>query len=294
VISVLIPVKDDPRLDGLLAEARAQRSALSEESEVVVVDASAGRLAWVKARHPDVLWVDSSPLAPGANPIPHQRNEALAAARGDVFVFVDSDCAPAPGWLEAMVRPIRDEGEAMVAGSIRFAGYATVRQPRERSYVTKAGTQSFALTRDVVDRVGLYEETLPGAHDYDFCLRAIAAGFRILFAPDAVVEHPTDPLRKSLDHAFRYGRDAVRLYARHPRAIRSLTDSHVLYTSFYALYVAGLPFVIRRPALGFAIVAPYLAGRPRSVRRQLLNLAHGAGSVVECVHLVLGSDENVG
>jgi mycofactocin glycosyltransferase len=291
VISVLIPVKDDPRLDDLLTEVQAQRTALSEESEVVVIDASAGRLAWIKARHPDVRWVDSAPLAPDAHPIPHQRNEALAAARGDVFVFVDSDCAPSPGWLEAMVRPIRDEGEPMVAGSVRFAGYATVRQPRGRAYVTKAGTQSFALTREVVDRVGLYDESLPGAHDYDLCLRAVAAGFRILFAPDAVVEHPTDPLRKSLDHAFRYGRDAVRLYARHPKAIRSLSDSHVLYTSFYALYVAGLPLVIKRPALGLAIVAPYLVGRPRSVRRQLLNLAHGAGSVVECVHLVLGGDE---
>jgi GT2 family glycosyltransferase len=294
VISVLIPVKDDPRLDSLLAEVQAQRTALREETEVVVVDASAGRLAWIKARHPDVRWVDSAPLAPGAYPIPHQRNEALAAARGDVFVFVDSDCAPSPGWLEAMVRPIRDEGEVLVAGSVRFAGYATVRQPRERAYVTKAGTASFALTRDVFDRVGRYEERFPGAEDYDFCLRAVAAGFRILFAPEAVVEHPADPLLKSLDHAFRYGRDAVRLYVRHPRAIRSLSDSHVLYTSFYALYVAALPLVIRRPALGFAIVAPYLAGRPRSVRRQLLNLAHGAGSVVECVHLVLGGDENDG
>ena len=287
MISVLIPVKDDPRLDRLLAEVRTQHSALPEETEVVVVDASAGRLAWIKARHPDVRWIDSAPPPRGACPIPHQRNEALAAARGDVLVFVDSDCEPSPGWLEGMVRPIRDEGEALVAGSIRFAGYATVRQPQERAYVTKAGTQSFALTRDVVDRVGVYDETLPGAHDYDFCLRAVAAGFRILFAPDAVVEHPTDPLRKSLDHSFRYGRDAVRLYARHPRAIRSLTDGHVLYTSFYALYVAALPLVIRRPALGFAIAAPYLAGRPRSVRRQLLNLAHGAGSVVECARLLL-------
>ena len=294
MISVLIPVKDDPRLDGLLAELRAQRAALSEEAEIVVVDASAGRLAWIKARHPDVRWLDSAPRSPWAHPIPHQRNEALAAARGDVLVFVDSDCAPSPGWLEAMVRPIRDQGEAMVAGSVRFAGYATVREPRSRAYVTKAGTQSFALTREVVDRVGVYDESLPGAHDYDLCLRAGAAGFRILFAPDAVVEHPADPLRKSLDHAFRYGRDAVRLYARHPRAIRSLGDSHVLYTSFYALYVAGLPLVIRRPVLAFAIVAPYLVGRPRSVRRQLLNLAHGAGSVVECLNLVLGSGENDG
>ena len=292
MISVLIPVKDDPRLDDLLTELRSQCSALAEETEVVVVDASSGRLAWIRARHPAVRWLDSAPPAPGAQPIPHQRNEALAAARGDVFVFVDSDCTPSPGWLEAMVRPVREEGEVMVAGSVRFTGYATVRQPRDRGYVAKAGTQSFALTREVFNCVGRYDERLPGAHDYDFCLRAVAAGFRILFAPDAVVEHPTDPLRKSLDHAFRYGRDAVRLYARHPRAIGSLADSHVLYTSFYALYVAGLPLLIKRPALGFAIVAPYLAGRPRSVRRQLLNLAHGAGSVVECMHLVLDRDED--
>ena len=216
MISVLIPVKDDPRLDGLLGEVQSQCAALAEETEVVVVDASRGRLAWIGARHPDVRWLVSAPLAPGAQPIPHQRNEALAAARGDVLVFVDSDCAPAPGWLEAMVRPIREEGEAMVVGSVRFSGYATVRQPRERGYVAKAGTQSFALTRGVLNRVGRFDESLPGAHDYDFCLRAGAAGFRILFAPDAIVEHPTDPLRKSLDHAFRYGRDAVRLYARHP------------------------------------------------------------------------------
>jgi GT2 family glycosyltransferase len=292
VISVLIPVKDDPRLDALLIEVQSQCSALTEETEIVVVDASSGRLDWIGDRHPGVRWLASARAAPGAQPIPHQRNEALAAARGDVFVFVDSDCAPASGWLEAMVRPIREEGEKIVAGSVRFTGYATVRQPHRRGYVAKAGTQSFAFTRAVLDRVGRFDERLPGAHDYDFCLRAGAAGFRILFAPDAVVEHPTDPLRKSLDHAFRYGRDAVRLYARHPKGIGSLADSHVLYTSFYALYVASLPLVIKRPALGFAIVAPYLAGRPRSVRRQLLNLAHGAGSVVECARFLLdGGDD---
>jgi glycosyltransferase involved in cell wall biosynthesis len=287
LISVLVPVKDDPRLDSLLAELQVQCAALALDTEVVVVDASGGRLDWIRQRHPDVRWIDSTPLPPRAHPIPHQRNEALAAARGDIFVFVDSDCMPSHSWLESMVTPIHDEREALVAGAVQFSGYATVRQPRHDRYVTKAGTQSLAFSRTVLDRVGYYDESLAGAHDYDFCLRAGTAGFRILFVARAAVEHPADPLGKALNHAFRYGRDAARLYLKHPRELRRLTDSHLLYTTFYTAYVAMLPLTARRPVLALSILAPYLVGRPRSVRRQVLNLTHGAGTLGECLRLVV-------
>ena len=76
MISVLIPVKDDPRLDHLLAEVRSQRTALSEETEVVVVDASAGRLRLDEARHPDVRWVELCPPCSGrlSDPAPAERS----------------------------------------------------------------------------------------------------------------------------------------------------------------------------------------------------------------------------
>jgi glycosyltransferase involved in cell wall biosynthesis len=287
MISVLIPVKDDPRLDRLLTELESQAADIAEETEIVVVDASAGRLSWIQARHPHARWLESSPLPAGARPIPHQRNEALAAARGDIFVLTDSDCTPSRQWLQRMVSPIREDGQQMVAGAIRFAGYATVRQPKADGYVARWGT-NIAFTRKVYDRVGPYDP-LAVADDYDHCLRAGAQGFRIRFVASAVIDHPADPLRKSLPRSFRYGRAAVQLYRQHPSALTSMRDGHVVFTAVYGVAVAAVPLMFRHRILAIALVAPYLAGNPRSVRRQLLNFSHGAGTLVECAMLLAGN-----
>jgi cellulose synthase/poly-beta-1,6-N-acetylglucosamine synthase-like glycosyltransferase len=51
----------------------------------------------------------------------HALEHGLAAARGDVLLTTDADCVVRPGWLRAMVRPLRaDPAVDFVSGPVRY------------------------------------------------------------------------------------------------------------------------------------------------------------------------------
>ena len=116
----------DGRLDRNHLEGRTRRRAdarcaLAHDSEhdreIVVVDASDGRLADIALAFPDILWIDFIPPA-GSKPvtIPKQRNAGIASARGEVVVFVDAGCMPGAGWLDALLAPIARGDELVTVG----------------------------------------------------------------------------------------------------------------------------------------------------------------------------------
>ena len=51
MISIVIISKDEASLDGTLTAVAAQAQALEETAEIVVVDASDGRLDYIRLRH---------------------------------------------------------------------------------------------------------------------------------------------------------------------------------------------------------------------------------------------------
>jgi GT2 family glycosyltransferase len=204
-----------------------------------------------------------------------------------VIVFIDADCVPQADWLTQMTKPILADGEAMVAGAINASGYLTLPSARGAAYVDKWGNGNLAFTRRVLADVGGYDEDMSVAEDYDFCLRAREAGYRIRFVPEASVLHPHEPLASSLRKSFRYGKGAVKLYCRHPRWARRVTDQHVLYTACYALYLLGLPLTVLVPWYPLSILAPMLLKPKRNPLKELINLAHGAGVLAGLLPLLV-------
>jgi GT2 family glycosyltransferase len=53
-----------------------------------------------------------------------------------------------------------------------------------------AETANLFLRREVYDRLGGFDDTLPEHGDFDFVERCVAAGLRLEYAPEAVVWHP--------------------------------------------------------------------------------------------------------
>jgi len=49
-----------------------------------------------------------------------KKNFGFARSRGELVLFVDSDLAPEPGWLEAMTRPFADPARSVVVGLTHF------------------------------------------------------------------------------------------------------------------------------------------------------------------------------
>jgi len=98
MISVIIISKDEPAIDATLTALRGQIADLGFPCEIIVVDASDGRLDHVRRAHePAVRWIQFERPAGVRVTIPHQRNTGVRAAAGDLIVFTEQAAIPTLG-----------------------------------------------------------------------------------------------------------------------------------------------------------------------------------------------------
>jgi glycosyltransferase involved in cell wall biosynthesis len=133
------------------------------------------------------------------------RNAGLELVHSDVVAFTDADCQPHTDWLRAAVDALDapDRPDA-VGGAINLVFHG--REPRtgpelyewahdfnQRSFVEVHG---FAATANMVTRhetlrtVGPFNADLQSGGDDDWGHRLSHAGGRMVYSPDAVVDHP--------------------------------------------------------------------------------------------------------
>lgn len=194
-LAVIIPHHADAaRLARCLAALMPQAGA---DTEVVVVDnASPETPADVCAAHPGVRLV-IEPQKGAA----HARNRGVVATAAPVIAFLDCDCVPAPDWLAA-ARAAAGRGD-VVGGRIDVfdetppprsgaQAFETVFAFDNRGYVLRKG---FSVTANLVTRRAVMAATGPFVHglseDLDWCRRATARGFRLVYDDALRVAHPT-------------------------------------------------------------------------------------------------------
>ncbi len=118
-ISVIIVTHDDrERLHGCLESVLAQAAARVGVEVIVVDDGSTdGTVPSVRAAFPSVRIVEKPHT--GAD---NSRNHGIEVARGEIVVFIDSDCTAGPNWLVSLERALVDEGRPIVGGRIVHPG----------------------------------------------------------------------------------------------------------------------------------------------------------------------------
>jgi GT2 family glycosyltransferase len=196
-VSVVIPHYQDLRaLDRCLSALAAQNYS-SELFEVIVADnASPCGLEAVEAAIAGRARLVSV-LDRGAGPA---RNGGVQVASGKILAFTDSDCVPEPQWLS--------EGVAALAENDIVGGHVSVLVDDEamptpteafeqvfafnfEDYILRkgfTGSGNLFVPRSTFDKVGGFRVGV--SEDVEWSMRARERGFRIGYAPQAVVGHP--------------------------------------------------------------------------------------------------------
>jgi len=133
------------------------------------------------------------------------RNKGILNAKGPVIAFTDSDCIPREDWIEKGVETLLSQPNiGLVAGKIRVV----VRDPEnptaielyekivafpQKYYVERqkyGATANLFTFRNVIEKVGCFNDRLLSSGDFDWGTRVFAAGYKQIFAADACVLHP--------------------------------------------------------------------------------------------------------
>lgn len=204
-VSYVMPVLNEAgHLERAVAAILAQ--AYEGESELVLAlgassddtDAIAARLA---AADPRVRLVPNP-----ANDIPKGLNAAIRASRFPVVIRVDAHAELPAGYTAAAVEILRRTGCGNLGGVMRARGATPVQQAIARAYNSPFGLGGGVyhhgdeevpadsaylgvFRREVLFEVGLYDEELRRAEDWELNHRIRSAGHLVLFTPKLEVTY---------------------------------------------------------------------------------------------------------
>jgi glycosyltransferase involved in cell wall biosynthesis len=304
-ISVVVPSHERPLRLRWLLNALEEQTLDRQRWELIVVHDSAGEETEGLLREHG-LAADGTlrhfTLTPGTGLPSVQRNTGWRAAAAPLVAFTDDDCRPVPEWLEQLLFAARENPGAIVQGAVKPDPFEEeiLRAPYARTIEVDppgpfAQTANILYPRDLLERLGGFEESLPAAagEDTDLALRARAGGAPYVGAREALVYHAIES--SSLIGAVKRGLRWQHLayVVKHHPEVRSWFDLGIFWRRSHALFVLALVAQRRSPAAW----VPYLIHllrrhglRPRGVLRAGVELpGRVAIDAAEIATLIRGS-----
>jgi hypothetical protein len=236
-VSIIIPTEQRAALtEDLLERLDELRSKIDIANEVIVVDSSWGK---DQAKITSACNKYDALLFVGPANVRRKRNLGISKSRYSIILFLDSDCIPADGLLQAHWAHYNNLDTLHISGVLghtTFIGSETLawKLVRHSSLLKQfdAGektqliiwgpTINLSVRRDVLDDIGMFDESFPfklGGDDLDLTYRLTQSGRKLLSEPNAIVYHKLDTwnsLRAVLKRAFRWGRMEYHLFRKHP------------------------------------------------------------------------------
>lgn len=201
LFSIVVPCRDRPEaLNELLDALDAQQDA--PEFEVVIVDdGSKPPISGLRETAYPLRVIHQIPLGISA-----ARNNGIRQARGEILLFVDSDCAPEPDALAKLAAAANDHPEDLAFQLGLVSGDANLVQrleglrleaiqaltTSEDGHVGFTNTSGFALRRDWLGDAPAFDTAHLRGEDSGLLMRLAADGNFPRHVPQARVNHRPD------------------------------------------------------------------------------------------------------
>ena len=226
-------------------------------------DGSTDNTAEVVKGYPGVRLINQRNAGPAA-----ARNRGALEARGTLLLFTDDDCVPMAGWLNAMIEPF-DDPEVVGAKGIyrthqRRLAARFVQIEYEDRYRLMANldcidfidTYSAAFRRERFLEMAGYDISFPVAcaEDIELSYRMSAEGWKMKFAPAAIVYHThPDTLTQYLKKKYKFAYWRVLAVRKNPG--KAVKDSHT--PQLMKLQLLFAPALIAAAAFDLAARPPF-------------------------------------
>jgi succinoglycan biosynthesis protein ExoA len=315
-VSIIIPCYNEQATIRLLLSALYAQTFPRAEMEVIIADGlstdnTRQEIAVFQSDFPDLLVrvVDNA-----LRSIPSAVNRAIEASRGEIIVRLDAHSKPYPDYVANCIKAhaenrgdnvggvweIRPGADTWIAKSIAVAaahplgvGDALYRHSKVAAEVDTVPFGSFK--RELIDKVGYFDESLLTNEDYEFNTRVRKAGGRIWLDPSIrSVYFARSTLLELVQQYWRYGFWKWRMLRRYPNTLRwrqALPPLFVLSLIGLALLAIFIPFVwialLGELILYFFIMV--LAGLSVAYRQHKAYLLIGLPLAIPVMHITWGS-----
>lgn len=192
LISVVIPTCRRPEALGRCLENLEKQTLSQGEYEVIVTDDSQDEASrdLVREKFPHVRWTEGPRRGPAAN-----RNHGASQTSGDWIVFLDDDCIPSMGWLDAIAGQTDVhiiEGKTVCPSERDTPFEERVENPAGGSY----WSCNLAVRRSAFAGLGGFDEDFleAGGEDMEFAWRIAKNKLHTRFVASAIVVHPARPV----------------------------------------------------------------------------------------------------
>jgi lipopolysaccharide/colanic/teichoic acid biosynthesis glycosyltransferase/GT2 family glycosyltransferase len=251
-LSVIVPARDAAETLGNCLNGITSQSLASDRYEVIVVDDGSTDATPTIAAAAAGRVISQPPSGPAA-----ARNAGARAARGELLVFTDADCAPTPEFLERLSAAFHDPEVVAAKGTYRTAQRGLVSRFVQQEYQHKYDRMARQPKIDFIDtyaaayrrRVFLdnsgFNVGYPTAsvEDQELSFRLAEKGYRMVFVPTATVFHRHDrSVAEYLRRKFGIGYWKAFLLRSHPDRI--LSDTHTPLTQRLQMVLAPLTLVL--------------------------------------------------
>ena len=198
---MIIPAKNAERSIVPCLRAILAQVGIRGQVEIILVDDGSTDATGDLAEKSGVTVIRQMNAGPAA-----ARNTGAHKAHGEIIAFTDADCEPAKDWLAQLIAPFSGKEVMGVKGA-----YRTHQQELAARFVQQEYESKYArlLKQESIDFIDTYSAAyrrevflenegfnpifpLPSVEDQEFSFRLARKGYKMVFAPDAIVYHHHD------------------------------------------------------------------------------------------------------